>query len=714
MRDKAAPVGATWFTNLSDFQLQAIGGLYFAIRDDEAQGTVYRTRYCLTLLGVTPMVKKRMLRKLILACRCSDLAFLYFLLEACYKAAGFEYSESIIMSAITYLDLEMTMRELDRILPLGVERLNPKDTIRTRLPSIAKYSRHLTGVVSQHDPKPKPVRSPYFMPLPKPKVRPPNNVVSRPPRFVVTFPFWPAGERPNYRVNDETRWFAKYKFQPVRRMLFSVLDEIMSEYWTQVGALDVDRAAALCSFHREARRKEQLLKDAALVKAHKLCLSLVDIKTREDEALKKRIVAQLDKSIEACTLRWQQLRQRHLTDVMLLEDHDQMCAMGKVPTATQPNKVKYVFHEEDIARLSASPTLDLHVITGRNSISQLSTVRVSDPEEDIPCPIEQNDTKLGRCPPLPTGHKKSSRLVVMTSTVVNPYAPPKCKKTKRQGRFFEASRGNRPFVYHYHEIPPKEKYLAPRDVIRREIIRSLRQSAGSCSSSEDGYNPRMRPREQVVAAIVKCAEGMWFGSLEAHHRNQKSTKSSNLNQSDSNSTLKPPCKKPPNLDWAAEIERFDPDNLQQMNRLLRDGFAILRKDPRCVYAAFPNAHKSTVMLEWIKRRYGKTYSLKEIGEVVERSRPFFHSVDSELKFVPIVKTKGFSNSGYTYAEHASAIKLAKQIKANYRKPLNDKVLGLVRSCWKAMHPHLLTGNSMLNSFFAYLPVRYADMLRVDK
>ncbi|KAH8288910.1 hypothetical protein KR054_011944 [Drosophila jambulina] len=703
MRGRTAPVGAAWFTNLSDLQRQAIESLSFAIRDDEAQGTTYRTTACLSQLGVTPMVKKRMLRKLILAARRSDLALLYFLLEACYKAAGFEYSERILMSAITYLDLEMTMRELDRILPPGVERLKPKSPIRPGSTVVTKQfiCSRPPSLVPKQLPKPKPFRSPYFMPLPKPKVRPPNSAVCGPPRLVVTFPFWPAGERPNYNVNEESRWFAHYKFQPVKRMLFNVLGEIMTEYWTQVGAPNVDGAAPLCEFHKEARRQEQLVKDAALVKAHKLCLSLIDTTTREDEALKKRIVAQLDKDIENCTLRWQRMRQRHLTDVMLLENHDQMCAMGTVPTATKPNKMKCLFNEEDLAQLHAAPTQDVHVITGQNNITQLSNVRVSDPNDDISGPKEPTEGKLTRCPPKTTGRKKPSQYVTLTGM--------KCKEPSRKGRFFEGPRENRPFVYHYHEIPPKEEYLAPRDIIRRQIIRSLRESAGS--SSEDGYNSRMRPREQVVAAIVKCAEGMWFGSLEAYQRSQKSSKSSNLEKTSSNPTPCPGCKELTGLEWTEEIERFDPDNLQQMNRLLRDGFAFLRRDPRCVFAAFPDAHKSAVMLEWVKRRYGKTYSRKEISLVVLRSMPFFDNVKNHIEEVPNVKTEGFANQHLTYAQHALGMKLAKQIKANYKGSLNDKVLDVVRNCWTAMHPHLLTGNSMLNSFFAYLPVRYADMMR---
>jgi len=151
-----AQVGATWFTNLSDFQVQAILALEFSIRDDHAEATVYRTQFCLNRLGVTPMVKVRMLRKLLGVCRGSDLAFLYFLLEACYKGAGFAYSERILMSAITYLDLEMTMRELDRILPPGVERLKRTKSIAPPVAttSISLPTRRVSDLRS--------VRSPYF------------------------------------------------------------------------------------------------------------------------------------------------------------------------------------------------------------------------------------------------------------------------------------------------------------------------------------------------------------------------------------------------------------------------------------------------------------------------------------------------------------------------------------------------------------------------
>ncbi|XP_052858897.1 uncharacterized protein LOC128266427 [Drosophila gunungcola] len=703
MRDQPAPVGATWFSNLSDFQVEAIDALAFSIRDDQAEATVYRTQFCLSRLGVTPMVKARMLRKLLSVCRGSDLALLYFLLEACYKGAGFAYSEKILMAAITYLDLEMTMRELDRILPPGVERL--KRVKKSIVPPVVTTSISLRPSSPQRVSDLRKVRSPYFTPLPKPKVpQSGGKFSSKPAGLVVTFPFWPAGERPNYRVNEANRWFADYKFQPVKRMLFRMVGDIMSDYWAKVGEADEDVAMPMCEFHKEALRQEQLVKDAAMVKAHKQCLALIDLNTRHDVALKKRIVAQLDKDIEDCTLRWKRLRERHHTDVMLLEDHDQMCAMGKVPTTVQPDRVKHLFHKADIGRLNAAPNMQVHVVTGKASVSRLSTVRISDPEDDVPCPVEVREEKLAKCPPPLLGHMKRPRRVMMTQTRVGDERPSSCRKHQRPGRFFRSPSRRGPFVFHYHELAPRPESHAPRDVMRAEAIRSLRPQ--SCPSSEDQFNERLDPRAQVVAAIVECAQNMWFGSLEAHQRNKASFESKK-----SDPPLETCGQGQGDLDWTRDITHFDPDNHQLMERLLKDGFSILRRDPRCVFAAFPDSHKSTVMKEWIKRRYGKTYSYEEIGRGMRKGlKTFVRVVHKLANEPPSAKRTGYSAKD-TYDDIVRLKALSERLKANYRMPLNDKILNLTSICWQALQPHLVNGSSLLNSFFAYLPVRYADMLR---
>ncbi|EDW97037.1 uncharacterized protein LOC6536753 [Drosophila yakuba] len=711
MRDKPAPVGASWYTNLSDFQVQAVEALAFSIRDDHAEGTVYRTQFCLSRLGVTPMVKTRMLRKLIGICRGSDLAFLYFLLEACYKGAGAVYSEQILMSAITYLDLEMTMRELDKILPPGVERLNKKESIA---PAVEYRSISIpTPSSTRRSSDPQKVRSPYFTSLPKPKIpKGGDKFTAKRPCHVVSFPFWPAGERPNYKVNEENRWFAAYRFQPVKRMLFKMVGDIMTDYWAKIeGAQPAENEdMPICEFHKEARRQEQLVKDAAVVKAHKQCLALVDITSRQDALLRKRIVAQLERDIEEFTLRWKRLRERHHTDVMLVEDHDQICSVGKVPTAVQEIKVKYLSQEADIGRLSAKPTLGVHVITGRGNVSRLSKVRVSDPDDEITCPTLPEEGKLSKCPPSILGHIKRPRKVSITQSKFGEEKQSTCKKSSKPGRFFVGPQQHGPFVFNYHAIAPQDQSPVPRDVMRAQAIRSLKEQ--SCPSSEDGYNGRINPRDQLVAAIVECAQNMWFGSLEAHQRRQSAGQSENpiTFQEPAKNEPEQICKTQEAMDWTKNIKKFDPNNQHLMERLLRDGLSVLRKDPRCVFAAFPDSHKSFVMLEWIKRRYGKTYCHEEIVDQIEKGLTTFMKVENQLNEAPSAKREGFSAKD-TFDDFKRLQALANKIKAEYRMPFNDKILNLTRICWSALSPHLARSSSMLKTFFAYLPVRYADMLK---
>ncbi|KAH8369446.1 hypothetical protein KR009_011247 [Drosophila setifemur] len=695
MIDKPAPVGVTWFTNLSDFQVQAIEDLRVAIRDDSAEGTLYRTQFCFCRLGLDPVVPARILRKLIAMCRGSDLAFLYFLMEACYKGPEFDYSQQILTAGIMYLDLEMTMRELDKILPPGVDRL--------RSTKARPSSTWIPPTIPKGKTTSLSTRSPYFRAQPRPTAAASDRFICKPPCHVVTFPFWPAGERPIYRVNDENRWFADYKFNPVKRMLFDMMTDIMNDYFAE---LTGSEKTPMCKVHQEELRRQQLIKDEAVVKAHETCLALMDITARKDAALRKRIVTMLDKDIEDCTLRWQRVRQRNQTDVMLMEDFDQICSRDNVPTAVQKSKMQQLYHEADIGRLSTAPNLGVHVITGQRTVSRVGAECASEAEDTIACPTEPGEQKLAKCPPQLLGHRKPTKKVVMVQKGNGEDRMPECCNSLKPGRFFERARRHSPFLFHYHQIAPVEENPAPRDVMRGEAVRTLRDPPGSCCSSEDEYNGRLDPRAQVVEAIVECANDIWFGSLEAYqqkHADDKAEEEEALPCGASASA------KTNVLGWTKGITHFDPDNKPLMERLLRDGFSILRKDPRCVFAALPNSHKALVMLEWVKRRYGKVYHYQEIEKIVQRGMPAFRSLMTKVGVAPSVSHEGFSGED-TFADVVRLTKQAKQIKTNYRMTLNRRILQLSRVCWGAMVPHVVKETSMINSFFAYLPVRYMDML----
>ncbi|EDV41985.1 uncharacterized protein Dana_GF17228 [Drosophila ananassae] len=698
MRGQSAHVGAAWFTSLSDFQVQAIDGLFVALRDDSAEASVYRTQFCLSRLGITPMVRTRLLSKLITMSRCSDLAFLFFLREACYKPPEYAYSARILEGGIMYLDLEMTMRELDKILPPGVDITNKSNQHPTNR---ATHKMPVTENV-----KKKNTRSPYYVPLPKPKT-PANfssKFSSKPPLHVVSFPFWPAGEKPKYKVNENNRWFAAYRFEPIRRMLLDTVGEIMNEYWEDMGgAADLQ---PLCELHKEALKQAQLIKDEAVVKARDMANALMDLDTRKNEARKKQIIAMLDRDIEECTRRWQRLRRRDHTDVMLLDDENQMCSVDKVPTAVDSKKMKHICGEADVGKLNVAPNLGVHVIKGTRDVSLVKTLRISDLDVEPDCPTQPTERKLATCPPQLLGRKKPTKRVNMQQKMaegVKDFGP--CQKPLKKGRFFERPRPNGPFVFHYHEIAPRDANPGSFNVICNEAVRVIRDPESQMSCSSDNiYNCRLDPCTQVVAAIVACVEEMWSGSLEAYeqgHQDQEKDAADILN----------PCAREVvgSLDWTKTITHFDPNDKALMDRLLKDGFTELRKDPRCVYASFPNSHKSFVMLEWIKRRYGKTYTQKEICRLVRKGLPVFNRIASTMTNPPSPKPEGFTPED-TYDEEERLTKLANDLKNAYRMDFNNGILDKARKLWMAMVPHLNKDSSMIKTFYAYLPVRYTDML----
>ncbi|KAI8123843.1 hypothetical protein CVS40_5784 [Lucilia cuprina] len=112
----------SWYRGVSLFQKKSADLLLNAIRDDCAQRTVYRTMRCLDSIGLDPLPTKKQLHTILPLCGGSDLALLWFLMEWLYRdneSDSYSVNEQLILSSIAHLDLNATLRELDRILPPG-------------------------------------------------------------------------------------------------------------------------------------------------------------------------------------------------------------------------------------------------------------------------------------------------------------------------------------------------------------------------------------------------------------------------------------------------------------------------------------------------------------------------------------------------------------------------------------------------------------------
>ncbi|XP_001359485.3 uncharacterized protein ssp5 [Drosophila pseudoobscura] len=683
---------ATWYTVLSDFQLEALYDLAYAIKDDADVGTTERTRICLARLGITPMLKRRQLQSLVYLSRSSDLAFLYFLLEGHYKSCRtpLTSTEQILMSCIMFLDLEMTFRELDRILPPGYEprvkeEQTPQVCLRVGAPKERQNSKS---------------KSSYFQKLSRPgPARNMDRFSCKHSSHVVSFPFWPPGQKATYKVNDADRWFATYQFQPVKRVLLKAVSDIMDKYWKKLSLGEViDRDASLCKNHVEALRQEQLVKDEIAVKIRDRCLDLVDLEVREDVRLKKRVISLLDKDIEDCTLRWKKLKGLQYTHVDLVRQEGIFSGRRTVSTPACPAKMKYMCQEDDIRRLETLNTASVQVITEKNRVRSMAGARVSDPEEEpcLPLAPEGTELELPKCsPPPPVGkspRKGTTRFTIMENELEDLACSP-C-------RFFEAAKLHKPFLFHYQEISPD----APESekVIGRQVLRSLRATPEDMSGSGESMKGSFNYRAQVVETIVQCAKSMWLGSLEAYQRQWEKE----------NTPLGPNCTpdKTNPLYWIDEIKYFDPNNSKLMERLRRDAFRVLRRDPRLVFAAFPDSYKAVVVQEWVKRRYGKVYHHTEVEVNAKKAELAFFDVISQQKNAPSVQKKELMGD-FKYSQSVELVATANRLRNEYYHFLNEKLLQETRTCWKAMSPQFLKSPTVKSCFFAYLPARHAEMLR---
>lgn len=69
------------------------------------------------------------------------------------------------------------------------------------------------------------------------------------------------------------------------------------------------------------------------------------------------------------------------------------------------------------------------------------------------------------------------------------------------------------------------------------------------------------------------------------------------------------------------LDYYDPNDNDLMDNMLRDALDIMKRDHKFVFASLPAAHRMPILREWIRLRYGKTYSKKELSESFLQSKP---------------------------------------------------------------------------------------------
>ncbi|XP_017123783.1 uncharacterized protein LOC108143765 [Drosophila elegans] len=307
---QAIPREISWYRGLSQSQLEAANSLCNMLRDNMDEMAASGLAKILVRLGLHPTPPVKTLHLVMHLSRGNDLAFLWFLMEMCYKTPhhGQTYSvnEQIIMSSIFRLDLLPTLRELDRWLPLPhasqmdrdkAERLRQSQKLKKkrdveleRQKELAKKEKIMTPL------------SPYFQE---------QNIAGLLRNECRLLSDFPANSASLLEMEEEppesnlwSRWFGSYKLSESHRIgkgiIFEEINSIFESF--RRASLPPRDVESLCAHHQYIREMEKSLKAQLEAIKQRKCEELITVRNRLEERKRKRVVQELEE-MSACYLK---------------------------------------------------------------------------------------------------------------------------------------------------------------------------------------------------------------------------------------------------------------------------------------------------------------------------------------------------------------------------------------------------------------------------
>ncbi|XP_039494662.1 uncharacterized protein LOC120453835 [Drosophila santomea] len=305
----AAQRGVSWYRGLSQSQMAAANGLFDVLRENMDKKTTSNVAKLMVKLGLHPTPPWQSLHTVIKLSRGNDLAFLWFLMEMCYKTQNhgetYSVNEQIIMTAIFRLDLFPTLRELDRWLPLPHSSQSDRDkadalrqrNLRLKKEKEDERQRELARKAKIVTPL-----SPYFQEPNIPgKLRHERRLLSDYPDTAAIL----------FHMDEEpieaclwSRWFGSYTLNEAHRVGKSIIfEEINSIFKSfKAASLPTRDLESLCTHHQYIREMEKSLKDKLEMMKRRKCEELIEAKNRLEERNRKRVIQELE-DMSACYLK---------------------------------------------------------------------------------------------------------------------------------------------------------------------------------------------------------------------------------------------------------------------------------------------------------------------------------------------------------------------------------------------------------------------------
>uniref|UniRef100_A0A0K8VZB7 DUF4770 domain-containing protein n=1 Tax=Bactrocera latifrons TaxID=174628 RepID=A0A0K8VZB7_BACLA len=704
LKDKDVP---QWYRAFSTFQLNAADQLMMSIRDDVEQDTAHRVRYCLSVLGLQPLLENKDLKLIMQLSGGNDLAFLWFLMESHYKTSNeneYSLNEQLILSGIAHLDMITTLRGLDGLLPRGHKSKR----------TIAKYNAN----IKVNNKIPKKMRivgdgklMPYFQRLERPKQINATHNLKR-PDYKVRFRAYEKYKDANYEPpNEKNRWFAMYTFKETVRVPLTELRLYFDGFFKEIGNNNTGEKAAIRIIDSALRNLDTYSEKTNLCLHHQ----------RELEDLEQKKIVQEVEKREKC-LQSLDLFNRKKKEERLTRIHEALEKEVAIYRSKYKDKVK---NNKEYLHMLSNANYSEYSIRDDGSFCTLEPYLQEERIEQI----VQSDANIQS-----QGQKSKLRLLgggtVKRDTVTSfldmkrssilsetdrlyiqkyDYGHQKTISPTASQLFFESPTGNKPYKFNYEKIFNCEYYFNRDKFIKKVCARMLEENANS--KIDHCYD---MPNVGEVAR--KYADTKWDEQQktmrQCYHRTRKAIGLTSIENLDAQQHL-PQTQELPS-DMPAQ-GFYDCEDKELMHSMLRSALAHLAKNPKYVLASLPDCHKLPCLREWIYERYGKRYTYAERVADFAHSRKISKGINNLRLGVQVPTTYDVGKIAYLHPKstcHKYMLKKAKRMRADYFRQTNKAYMENARLMWLTMNDAQCS-ISQRDIFFSYMPQRMNDLHHIN-
>ncbi|CAD7012072.1 unnamed protein product [Ceratitis capitata] len=706
LKDKDIP---QWYRAFSTFQLNAMDKLMSAIRDDVEQDTSHRVRYCLSVLGLQPLLGNKGLRMMMHLSGGNDLAFLWFLMEFHYKTPDendYSLNEQLIISAIAHLDMITTLRGLDSILPQGHRARRPYRELKRKYKAkqeSAKFMKFEKNGKLQ----------PYFEKLERPIQIAVTNKLKR-PDFKVRFRAYEKYKDPHYEPpNEKNRWFAMYTFResvriPVAelRLYFdgffqNIVNENRSGEKTALTIIDSAiknlnlsrKEKSVCIHHQREAENMNAQRAMKQVQEKEKCLARLELFRKQKQARLSRIHETLEREVNA---------------YRALYKEKEKTKYGKQYLSMLSNEQYNEYSIEENAQSCITPPSSSDESTHTVQAMPSATYKLQSKKETTRIRGGVDYTREASITFLPTPQENSSTLNAEDREYLlnYDYGHSKTVSPTTSQYFFTSPTQHQPYKFNYDKIFNCEYKGNNRVKFIRKIC------ARTLQDRQDEELSRCFDMPTVAGVAKQYADNYW---VEKHVEMRKGyidiRKQIGLTEVED---LSAQGHLPSSEDMPADMPKlgfYDCEDKELMHRMLRIALSHLAKNPKYVLASLKDCHKLPFLREWIYQRYGKRYTQAERIADFKLSRKMLIGINNLKAGVRIPRSSDIAKNAILKKKstcHSYLNKKVKRLRNAFFQQTGKAHMENARLMWLTMNDAMCS-ISHRDIFFSYMPQRIKDL-----